>query len=217
MHINDETSQQPVVSVTVPVYNTSKYLRQCLDSLAAQTLHEIEFILVDDGSTDDSGAICDEYAAKDPRFRVIHQPNGGLAVARQTGLNAAQGEYIIPCDSDDWAEPNMYELLYRKAKATFADIVLCGYFAEYNNGRSVLCQTIFSESDGVVDNFDLMNRGAGSSWVKLVKKSLFNKTETYYEKGVNLSEDALIIFKLLKGTLKVVQTNEYLYHYRRLF
>ena len=82
------------ISIIVPVYNTSKYLRNCLDSLVSQTLSDIEFILVDDGSTDNSGEICEEYAANDSRFKVIHQQNGGSAAARQTGLKNAQGEYV---------------------------------------------------------------------------------------------------------------------------
>lgn len=205
------------VSVTIPVYNTSKYLRKCLDSLAAQTMHDIEFILIDDGSTDDSGAICDEYATKDPCFRVIHQENGGSAVARQTGLDASKGEYIIVCDSDDWVEPDMYEKLYRKAVETDADMVMCGYFSEYEDGKSESHNIIFKEENGVVDNFDLLKHGAVSSWVKLIRKSLFAGTNSYYEPGINLSEDALIIFKLLKDRPKVVQIKENLYHYRRLF
>lgn len=205
------------VSVTVPVYNTSKYLRQCLDSLKAQTLSGIEFILVDDGSTDISGAICDEYAANDSRFRVIHQKNGGSAVARQTGLEAARGEYVIVCDSDDWLEPDMYHKLYRKAIETNADIVLCRYYAEYSDGRSVPNQTVFKEKNGVVNNDDLIRRGAGESWVKLIRESLFEKTKSYYEPGINLSEDALIFYKLMQGNPRVVLIKENLYHYRRQF
>lgn len=206
-----------MISVTVPVYNTSKYLRKSLDSLKAQTLKDIEFILVDDGSTDECGSICDEYAVQDQRFRVIHQKNGGLAAARQTGLENAQGEYLIVCDSDDWVEPDMYEKLYSKAKETNADIVLCGYYAEYDNGKSMPVQTVFNERNGYVDNDDLIRRGAGSSWVKLVRKSLFEKTKSSYEYGINLSEDALIVYKLMRGNPKVVQINESLYHYRRLY
>lgn len=205
------------VSVTVPVYNTSAYLRQCLDSLKKQSLPEIEFILVDDGSTDGSGRICDEYAADDSRFKVIHRKNGGLAVARQTGLELTRGEYVIVCDSDDWAEPDMYEKLYSKAKETNADIAACGYLAEYNDGRSIPCQTVFKEHDGIVDNFDFIERGAGSSWVKLVRKSLFEKAGACYEPGVNLSEDVLILLKLMKGNPRVVQISGNLYHYRRLY
>lgn len=205
------------VSVTVPVYNTAKYLRQCLNSLKAQTLSDIEFIIVDDGSKDKSGDICGEYAQKDNRFRVIHQRNGGLAVARQTGLNNAHGEYVIVCDSDDWVEPDMYEKLYQKAIETNADIVLCGYYSEYSDGRSVPIQIVFKEKNGQVDNDDLIRRGAGSSWVKLIRKSLFEVTQSSYEPGINLSEDALILYKLMRANPKVIQIIEPLYHYRRLF
>lgn len=205
------------ISIIVPVYNTSKYLRNCLVSLVSQTLSDIEFILVDDGCTDNSGEICEEYAANDSRFKVIHQQNGGSAAARQTGLDNAQGEYVIVCDSDDWVEPDMYAKMFRKAKETDADMVLCGYFAEYNDGRSVPCQTFFKKNEGIVDNFDLIKRGAGSSWVKLIKKSLFEKTNSFYEPGINLSEDSLILYKLMRGNPRVVQIKESLYHYRRLY
>lgn len=204
-----------MVSVTVPIYNTSKYLRQCLDSLSSQTLEDIEFILVDDGSTDNSGTICDEYASKDSRFRVIHKKNGGSASARQTGLDNSNGKYVIVCDSDDWVEPDLYEKLYRKAEETNADIALCGYYAEYNDGRLIPLQTLFKEQYGFIDNNDLIIRGAGCSWIKLIRKSLFETSKSSYELGINLSEDALIHYKLMRGNPKVVQIRENLYHYRR--
>lgn len=206
-----------MITVTIPVYNTSAYIRQCLDSLVAQTFKDIEFVLVDDGSTDGSGAICDEYAENDPRFRVFHQKNGGLASARQTGLDNSRGEYVIVCDSDDWVEPTMYEKMFQKAEETGADMVLCGYFAEYDDKRSVRKQTIFEEIDGLVDNFDLVRRGANSSWVKLIRKSLFTSMGAKYEPGINLSEDSLIHYKLMKGKPKVVQIRDNFYHYRRQF
>lgn len=206
-----------MISVTVPVYNTSRFLRQCLDSLKVQTLRDIEFVLVDDGSTDDSGAICDEYAEADSRFRAIHQKNGGLAVARQTGLDNSRGEYVIVCDSDDWVEPTMYEKLYQYAVETDADMVLCGYFAEYDGNRSEPRQTLFGETSGIINNFDLISRGANTSWVKLIRKSLFDNTGSSYEPGINLSEDSLIHYKLMRGNPKVVQIRENLYHYRRQF
>lgn len=206
----------PLLSVTVPIFNTSKYLKKCLDSLEKQTLKDIEFILVDDGSTDDSGKICDEYAQRDPRFKVIHQHNGGSAIARQKGLNISKGEYVIVCDSDDWVEPEMYEKLYIKAKDTNADIVMCGYFAEYEGGKSVPVQTIFRESVGIIDNEDLLRRGAGSSWIKLVKRSLYEDANASYEPGINMGEDALILYKLLKAKPKCVQIIGNYYHYRRI-
>lgn len=207
----------PAVSVTVPVYNTSKYLRKCLDSLQSQTLKNIEFIIVDDGSTDDSGVICDEYAKSNPKFKVIHQKNGGLASARQTGLNHARGEYVIVCDSDDWVEPDMYERLYNEAKKSRADIILCGYYAEYETNKSIPIQNILKESGGLIDNEDFLRRGAGASWIKLIKRNLFEKAHASYAAGINMGEDALILYKLLRVNPKCVQINGCYYHYRRLF
>lgn len=204
------------VTVTVPVYNTSQYLRESLDALAGQTLRSMEVILVDDGSTDNSGQICDEYAEKYPNFRVIHQKNGGLAAARRTGLTAARGEYVIVCDSDDWTEPEMYERLYAEASTSGADIVVCGYFADYPDGKSVPLQVWFNENGGFVDNDDFLRRGAGSSWLKLIKRSLFERSGASYEPGINMGEDALIIYKLMKGNPKIRQIRGNLYHYRRL-
>lgn len=204
------------VTVTVPVYNTSQYLRKSLDALAAQTLKGMEVVMVDDGSTDNSGQICDEYAAKYPNFRVIHQPNGGLAAARQTGLDAARGEYIIVCDSDDWVDPEMYAKLYEEASISGADIVVCGYYAEYADGRSVAKQTWFKEKDGFVDNDDFLRRGTCTQWLKLVKRSLFERAGASYEPGISMGEDALIIYKLMKGNPKIRQIGGHFYHYRRL-
>lgn len=205
------------VSVTIPVYNTSKYLRCCLDSLSSQTLNPMEFILVDDGSTDDSGNICDEYAKRDRRFRVIHQMNGGSAVARQTGLDAARGEYVIVCDSDDWTDPDMYERLYMAAKNADADMAICGYYVEYPNGKSVPTQTILNSANGYVDNNQMLRYGANSSWVKLIKKRLFESAKAAYTPGINLGEDALIMYKLLSANPRIVQIQTHLYHYRRQY
>lgn len=205
------------VSVTVPVYNTSKDLKQCIDSLKSQNFMDLEFIIVDDGSTDDSLFLSSQYTHGDQRFRIIHQNNGGLASARQTGLDTAVGEYVIVCDSDDWVEPDMYKTLYEKAKQTDADIVTCGYFTEYGEKGQKCNFSVFKETDGIVDNSDLVKRGAGWSWVKLVRRSLFKDYNITYEPGINLSEDSLIVYKLMKLNPKVVQIQKPLYHYRRVF
>ena len=111
------------VSIIVPVYNIEKYLAKCLDSLINQTLEDIEIICVNDGSTDNSAEILNEYAQKDCRIKIINQDNAGLSAARNTGINAANGEYIGYVDSDDWIDLNFYEKLYNAAKDTDADIV----------------------------------------------------------------------------------------------
>lgn len=116
----------PDVSVVVPVYNVEGFLRKCLDSLVAQTLRDIEIVCVDDGSTDASGRILDEYAARDARMRVLHQSNSGAGAARNAGVAAATGEYLFFCDPDDWADDVLLERLYGKAHATRADVLIAG-------------------------------------------------------------------------------------------
>ncbi|MGN0172216.1 MAG: glycosyltransferase [Acutalibacteraceae bacterium] len=114
-----------LISVIVPVYNVEAYLDKCVASLVGQTYRELEILLVDDGSTDQSGALCDAWAAKDSRIRVIHKPNGGLSDARNAGVAAATGDYIGFVDSDDWVEPRMYELLMDALSKQQADIAEC--------------------------------------------------------------------------------------------
>lgn len=105
----------PKISVIVPVYKAEKYLRKCVDSILNQTFSNFELILVDDGSPDQSGQICDEYAGKDKRINVIHKKNDGVSAARQSGLDASSGDYVIHADPDDWVEPQMLKELYAKA------------------------------------------------------------------------------------------------------
>lgn len=120
-------NENPIISVIVTAYNVEKYLRKCLDSLLAQTFSSIEFIVVDDGSTDESGRICDEYEAKDERIRVIHRVNGGPSAARNDGIELARGEYIGYVDGDDWVEPEMYEQMYDACRESGAQIAICSY------------------------------------------------------------------------------------------
>ncbi len=112
-----------MISVIIPVYNVEKYLAECVDSVLGQSYIDYEVILVDDGATDSSGTLCDTYAARDPRIRVIHRENGGLSAARNTGLKAARGEYVYFLDSDDYIEPKTLELLATKAEQENADVV----------------------------------------------------------------------------------------------
>ncbi|WP_455581611.1 glycosyltransferase family 2 protein [Dysosmobacter sp.] len=126
------------ISVIVPVYNTEKYLRRCIDSILNQTYEALEVILVDDGSTDGSGAVCDEYAEKDARVRVIHQKNGGISAARNAGIDAASGQYIAFIDSDDYLFPTMYGKLFESLQKTKADIAVCQWQYEMADGRQVV-------------------------------------------------------------------------------
>ncbi len=118
----------PIISVIVPVYNVEEYIHRCIDSILAQTFKEFELILVDDGSPDQSGKICDEYALIDSRIKVIHKKNGGLSDARNAGLEVAQGEYIGFVDSDDFIESDMYEKLLEACKENSSQIAMCGRY-----------------------------------------------------------------------------------------
>lgn len=118
------------VSVIVPIYNVEKYLPECIESLCSQTLSDIEIILVDDGSPDNSGKICDEFASKDSRIKVLHKKNGGVGAARNDGMNMATGEYVIFVDSDDYVPKDAYEKMYAKAKEEDVDIVLADLYQD---------------------------------------------------------------------------------------
>lgn len=126
--------ENPKVSIIVPIYNVEKYLDRCMESLLNQTLNDIEIIMVDDGSPDNCPRMCDEYANKDNRIKVIHKKNAGLGLARNSGLEVAKGEYVAFVDSDDYVDCNMYEALYNKAKENKVDAVLCSFYHD-DNGK----------------------------------------------------------------------------------
>lgn len=132
---------KPLVSVIVPVYNVEKYLHKCIDSILSQTYRELEIILVDDGSTDSSPQICDEYASGDSRVKVLHQPNKGVAETRNVALSLVTGEYVCFVDSDDYIDERMCELLVDKFSQTKADIIVFDYFIVDNKGN-VLASTL---------------------------------------------------------------------------
>ena len=122
-----------LISVIVAVYNIEKYIARCIESIQKQSYHELEIILVDDGATDASGRICDEYAGEDDRIKVIHRKNGGLSAARNTGIEASHGEYIAFVDGDDWIDANMYEKMAEQAIQNRADLVVCRYRCIYKD------------------------------------------------------------------------------------
>lgn len=206
----------PKISISVPIYNAENTLRKCLDSLINQTLKDIEIILVDDGSTDSSSSICDQYAKKDNRIVVIHKDNGGSASARQAALDASTGIYIGACDADDWAELNMFELLYNKAIESCADIVMCDYWSEYSNSK----QNRYHYRYNIEQRKDLLDDAINGRfpcqvWNKIIKTELFKKHTLSWEKGINLGEDFLLMMKMLQYPLTIMHYPIPLYHYNR--
>lgn len=208
----------PIVTISVPVYNVEKYLAKCLENLINQSLQDIEIILVDDGSTDNSGRICDEFAQIDKRIVVIHKENGGLASARQAALDIASGVYFCACDADDWAELSMYEKMYRRAVETNADVVICDYVSEYGDGMAKFSRygkEIPQENNLIID--EVLNGSFPCSvWSKMFRRDIFERYNLSWEPGINMGEDFLITLKVLQHPLRFAYLSESLYHYRRM-
>lgn len=200
----------PKISIIVPIYNVEEYLHRCVDSILNQTFTAFELILVDDGSPDNCGAICDEYAKKDKRIKVIHKGNGGLSDARNAGIDIASGEYLGFVDSDDWIHPQMYEVLYKGIVENNVKISICEY-EETERQREF--EHISDISYNVQKGLDLLvskNVTAVVAWNKLYHKSLFDKIR--YPVG-KIHEDEFVTYKLLYEAVKISYCENRLYFY----
>ena len=205
------------ISIIVPVYNVEKYLENCIESILNQTFKDFELILVDDGSTDNSGKICDIYKKKDSRIKVIHKNNGGLSSARNAGIDVAGGKYIGFVDSDDSIHPKMYETLYDLISKYNSDIAICNFKNIYN---MLYKEYEEIEMNGIIEmsNIEAINNLYDStiglrlrvSWNKLYNKYLFN--DIRFELG-RVHEDEFIAHKILYKSNKVVYIDRELYYY----
>ena len=212
---------KPLVSIIIPVYNVELYLSKCIASILAQSFTDWECILVDDGSKDKSGSICDNYALKDNRIKVIHQNNRGVSIARQVGIDNVCGEYSIHIDPDDWIESNMLEELYNKAKSDDADMVICDYFKheggvqQYINQRPNLLEPIKIIEQMLTTN--MYPQLYGSCCNKLVRCSCFNSSDNlirFEPDDLSLGEDLVFNCRLLMSTVhRVSYLNKAFYHY----
>lgn len=214
---------EPKVSVIVPVYNIEKYLMECLESIAAQTLDNIQVLLIDDGSKDSSGQICKDFILSHPNFEYYHKENGGTASARNVGLLHARGEYIGFVDSDDWIEPNMFATMYHAAKETDADIVYCKMvgLADYVDlpegtyGEKEIREVIYPAilphvvSSGTFRTVDWGNCS------RLYRRSMVhNNGIRFYEKSRRCEDFAFSVECALHAKTYVVVDAGELYHYR---
>lgn len=204
-----------MISVIVPVYKVEKFLPQCVQSILAQTCSDWELILVDDGSPDRCGEICEQFARQDGRIRVLHKENGGLADARNAGTAVAQGEYITYIDSDDWVAPQLLERLLEQAKITGADVVVCDMaktdseemtFENTNAGPKTFTGPQAMETMLYQTGFDTSACGK-LFHTELCKKNLFPKGRLY--------EDLFTIYKMLFAAQTVVYLPQVLYAYRK--
>jgi glycosyltransferase involved in cell wall biosynthesis len=206
----------PKISVIIPVYKVEPYLRQCIDSILTQSYSNLEIILVDDGSPDNCGKICDEYAEKDNRINVIHKENEGQAAARNTGINKATGEYLTFVDSDDWVAPDILELLYTSLISNNADVSCCGYYLAYSNMyKTFNCSNkiLVLNREQAIEQMLLNKNVFCSVWGKLYKKSLFDVIR--FPCGISYGEDAAVTFNVLSIIECVVSNNIPKYYYRQ--
>lgn len=209
----------PLVSVIIPVYKVEKYLNRCVDSVLAQTYTNIEIILVDDGSPDNCGNICDHYQKKDTRIHVLHKKNGGLSDARNAGFDISNGDYVTFIDSDDYVEASFIEQLLENLIKHNADIIECGYIKGEktmlpNSASELVCTEFTSEQflrnwHGKYKNFET------TAWGKLYRKEVFidkDGEKILYPVG-RLHEDILTTHRLVENAEKIVVLNRALYHY----
>ena len=221
------SKKTPLLSIIVPAYNVEQYIHQSMDSILAQTFTDFEVLLVDDGSTDGTAAICDEYAKKDSRIHVIHKMNGGLVSARKAGIQQAVGDFIGYVDGDDWIEKNMYQCLYDSAIRENADIVICDYRSVYQETYKLISHNM---CDGVYDKEKLeeevypymLSKGDffefgfyPSLCCKLFRKSVLLENQLAVNNKIKLGEDAACFYPCMLDASKVVYLDkEYLYNYR---
>ena len=204
------------LSVIVPVYNSEKFLQRCINSILHQTYKDLELILIDDGSTDSSGSICDSFADIDSRVTVLHQKNSGVSEARNLGLNTAKGDYITFVDSDDYIDSNMYEKLISRLLEFNADISHCGYKRvnpegiiqkEVHGTHKVLCQNSIEAANCFLQG-KYFNCGI---WNKLFKASLFENVR--FNTNLKINEDVVVGFLAFQNAKKIVFVDETYYCY----
>lgn len=207
--------KEPLISIIVPVYKVEQYLSKCVGSILAQTYRNLEIFLVDDGSPDNCGALCEELAQKDNRIRVIHKKNGGLSSARNAALEVARGEYFGFVDSDDWIEPDMYETLLGGIQKFDAQMACGGrYDVDGNTGEKTI--GLCPQKEECISGMEMLGRVFlwehcdSAAWDKLYHRSLFENIR--YPQGYN-SEDIAIFYKLMEKVDKVAMCDKPLYNY----
>ena len=222
--MTEEGQTLPVVSIIVPVYNVKSYVGECVESLCRQTYTNLEILLVDDGSTDGSGEVCDEYAGRDERIRVIHQANRGLSGARNMGLDDARGEYIAFVDSDDLVSTNYVETLYELLMKYEADIAACAYVKGTTEQPTDIREKVLS-LDNVKEicmpSVKLLKQWHGKykqqetvAWNKLYCREVWNGRKKIRFPESRNHEDVLISHLVVQGAKTIVLTTEILYFYR---
>ncbi len=206
-------SNENLVSVIVPIYKVEPYLERCLDSIMGQTYSNLEIILVNDGSPDGCGAVCDRYKEKDSRIKVIHKENGGQASARNAGLDICTGDFISFIDPDDFIEPDMMEVMVGSMKRTGSDISICGRFEEYKQKTTLSLfpniESIFSREE-IIKKLLLRKEMGFSVCDKVFRRRLWEKIR--FKEG-HIYEDMTVLIPLIHSSRAIVYVGKPLYHY----
>jgi glycosyltransferase involved in cell wall biosynthesis len=201
------------VSIITPVYNVEPFIRVCLDSIVRQSYKDFEVILIDDGSSDQSGSICDEYVRKDNRFKAFHYENSGVSMARQRGLEHASGDYVIHIDPDDWVDPDMLSALVGEAERTGADYVICDYWENGERAERYVTQNPGEDLHANVVMKKMFLQLHGACWNKFIRRRCCENVR-FSPTCIVLHEDVLFNIRVLSQDLKVIYLPRAFYHYR---
>lgn len=204
-------TDSPLVSLLSPCYNVEKFLPQCLDSIINQTYSNLQIVLIDDGSKDDTWRVMQDYAGKDNRIEIYHQENQGVAATRNHLLDKVKGDYVLFVDSDDWIEPDMVEFLIGKATKHNAEVTMCGMVVNDTPVRAEYAESLLSKEE-CLRTFLFHKDLKGSLCNKFVKTSLLHNVR--FHCGISYGEDALFCWYFLQNVHQVVMTDRQLYHYR---
>ena len=208
----NKSKSHPLISILIPCYNVEQYISQCLDSIINQTYSNLQIVIVDDGSKDNTLSIAKKFAKLDSRIEVYHQENQGVAITRNTLLYKIKGDYFLFVDSDDWIEPNMIEFLYSKIQEHNVEIAVCSNVINDATPKEEYREDIWNH-DKTIKEFLRHVDFNGSLWNKLISTKLISK-KTLFEKGISYGEDALFTWHILQNLYKICVTNKQLYHYR---
>lgn len=203
----------PKISIIIPIYNAEKYLKRCIESILTQTLEDWELLLIDDGSLDNSGTLCDEYANSDSRIRVFHKINGGVASAREMGMQHAKGIFSIHVDPDDWIEPIMLKTLYKEAINKQADMVICDFMMEYPKQQIHNSQRPNKLEPNCFMQQLIQQERHGSLCNKLIRTELYKRYQLHFPKEMICWEDLYICCSILTRGCKLAYVPQALYHY----
>lgn len=206
----------PEISIIVPVYAAEAYLSRCLNSILAQSFIDFEILLINDGSPDNSGPICDEYARKDNRIHVFHKANEGVSSTRQYGIDRAKGKYSIHIDPDDWIAPNMLEMLHSTIIQEKADIVIADFLIEETNRVIYSTQQPHDLGNKQVLKDLITGYIHGSCCNKLIKHSCYRQYNISFPCGINFCEDLFVCIQLISNNIKIAYLPQAFYHYDQI-